>query len=148
MTRLVRQRTPHQCMIACIVMATHKPYRQVLTVGIETGGYVEGRGCLSEQKILTALGLRFEFERGRPSFSSDYICLRRSYHLSADAFRDQAWGRRAIFTVPSLNNPGGHHAVYWDGQKLLDPNSSDRKRYADWSELQPSELVLFREFSL
>ena len=132
-------------MIACIAMATGKPYGHVLKVGTDTGAYVEGYGCKNEQKILQALGLRYEFHNGRPRADCDFICQRRSYERSAESFRDQAWGRRAIFTVPSLNNPDGHHAVYWDGRRVLDPNRPDRKRYSDWGELLPSEAVLFNE---
>src|SRR5262249_28678854 len=54
------------------------------------------------------------------------------------------WGRRALVTVPSLNNEGGHHMVLWSGREVFDP--STRKRYERWQDLRPSEIVLFREF--
>lgn len=126
-------------------MATGQPFSRVLKVGLESGAYVEGKGCKNEQTILCDLGLRYEFENGRPKIDCDFICSYRPYDRSAESFRDQAWGRRAIFTVPSLTTTDGHHAVYWDGRRVLDPNPEGKKRYSAFAELLPSEIVLFNE---
>lgn len=143
MSGLVTQRTPNDCVIATIAMATGRPYDEVLRVGIECGAYVEGKGTRGDSKILEALGLSHEFENGRPV--GDIVCKHRPHCLSAEFFRDLAWGRRAIFTVPSLNIEDGHHSVYWDGREVFDPNPPGKKRYVAFDDLLPSEVILFKE---
>ena len=53
------------------------------------------------------------------------------------------WGRRALVTVPSLNIPKGWHMVYFDGLNVFDPSLA--KTYEHVTQLEPNELVLFRE---
>lgn len=137
------QRTPHQCAIATISTATGKDYDHVLRAALDTGEYVEGKGCRSEGRILKALGYSDDFEQGQPV--GDFVCRRRPYEISAEFFRGIAWGRRAIFTVPSLNKKDGWHSVYWTGRQVLDPNPPDRARYLRFQDLLPSEMILFRE---
>lgn len=140
---LIYQRTPHQCTIATVSMATGRDYDEVLRIGLEDGCYVEGEGCRATSLLLEALGYNNEFQFGE--CVGDFISLRRDFAHSAESFRLIAWGRRAILSVPSLNKAGGSHSVFWSGRELFDPNPPDRKRYAAWDELLPTNAVLFRE---
>lgn len=63
--------------------------------------------------------------------------------LSTGFFRHLTWGRRAILAVPSLNNEGGFHSVYWNGSQVFDP--SRYRTYASWEQLMPDEIILFAE---
>lgn len=143
MADVLIQRTPYQCAIATIAMATGRDYDEVLRVGIETKAFVEGKGCCHEARILEALGFSNRFERGHAV--GDFVCRRRGFETSAEFFRQFAWGRRAVMTVPSLNIPDGHHSIYWDGWEVFDPNPPSKQRYTDFGQLLPSEMILFRE---
>jgi hypothetical protein len=143
MTDLIRQRTPHQCAIATVAMATGWDYDEVLDAGLSSGGFTEDEGCRHYSKMLEALGYSYRFVNGEPV--GDFVVLSRAYAISAEFFRSQAWGRRAILSVPSLAKPGGWHSVYWDGRQVFDPNLPGHKLYAGFDELLPSEMVLFRE---
>ena len=61
---MIEQRTPHQCAIATIAMATGIDYDLVLKTGIESGTFVEGEGCRHEGELLEALGLSKRYENG------------------------------------------------------------------------------------
>ncbi len=143
MVETVIQRSPSQCTIATIVMATGCEYEHVLQVALDTEAFQEGVGCRDEARILNALGFSDEWKDGQNigSFSRRH----RDWCLSPEHFRSIAWGRRAIFTVPSLNNPDGHHSVYWDGANVHDPNPPEKKRYESFDQLMPSQVTLFRE---
>jgi hypothetical protein len=143
MPELLVQRTPHQCAIATLAMATGRDYAEVLAAGLKCGGFVEGEGTRHEQRILVELGFDYSFEDGFPI--GDFVCWHRGFEISAEGFRQRAWGRRAIMSVPSLNQEGGSHSIYWTGRDVLDPNPPERKRYSKWAELLPTELILFRE---
>ncbi len=138
MGALIKQRNASDCAICCIAMATGKAYEEVLEAAGED--FDPERGLRSEHAVLTRLGLSYGFEKGEPV--GDFV----SYHrglLSAEFFRNFAWGRGALVTVPSLNIQGGWHMVFWDGHHVLDP--SEGKTYSEFGQLMPDELVLFRE---
>lgn len=46
-------------------------------------------------------------------------------------------------TVPSLNNEGCWHFVFYDGRAVFDP--SNKKTYRSFDELRPEDIVIFRE---
>lgn len=140
---LIVQRTPTQCVIATIAMATGRPYDEVLAAALASNEFDEALGCKSEAKVLEHLGYSNRFEDGFPV--GDFRWMLKAYQISAEFFRDQAWGRRAIMAVPSLNITGGSHSVYWDGYSVFDPNPTVRRRYTAWKELLPTEMIVFRE---
>lgn len=141
MTELIRQRTGHDCAICTIAMALCRSYDEVHAAGLESKGFDPEVGTRSEQAILKVLGLSTAYENGRPV--GDFVDSRKGYETSTESFRDRAWGRRAILTVPSLNIPGGWHSVYWDGSMLFDPCLL--KTYETFDQLHPTEMILFRE---
>ncbi|HLH94976.1 MAG TPA: hypothetical protein VKW08_07650 [Xanthobacteraceae bacterium] len=139
MTLLVRQRTLHDCAICCMAMVSGKAYELVLE--IVGDAFEPDKGMRQDQEALKRLGYRHDFEKGHPV--GDISCTHRGFWISAEFYRSMAWGRRALMTVPSLNFPDGHHMIYWDGRRVLDP--STLKTYSRWDELLPSEMVLFQE---
>lgn len=142
MTDLIQQRTPHDCALACMAMLTGKTWEETnAIIGhlVEYEG--ERRGMKDKQEALELLGFSNDYENGENV--GTYSAMRRPYCISPEFFRSITWGRRALLSVPSLNNPGGWHMIYWDGAKLFDP--STKKTYAEWSDLKPNEIVIFRE---
>jgi hypothetical protein len=138
MTELVIQRTTHDCSPCCLAMALELPYDQIISLAGKD--FDPEKGMWSVQGVLERAGLSHAYENGHPV--GDFVQRHRGYEISAAYFRDLAWGRRALLSVPSLNF-GGHHMVFFDGRKVWDP--SPLKTYTDFSQLLPDELVLFRE---
>lgn len=110
MTTLVQQKSGNDCVLAAVAMALGKTWEELWTQedlntaiekkGLNTGDYLERAGLVREQ---------------------DY----RSVYLNGvdmQAVYRLLWKRRAVLSVHSLNNEGGSHAVYWDGEKLWDPH--------------------------
>lgn len=96
----VNQRTPSDCMVACLQMVTGHQYENLVSL-IEH--YNDRVPCTPQTsvKILRSLGFNHA-RRVLDFFISDVV----------------------ILSVPSLNLEGKTHAVVWDGriQKLFDPN--------------------------
>lgn len=139
-TNLVEQRGPSDCVIAAIAMAVGRTYEDVLQAAGDE--FDPERGCRNDQAVLARLGLRYTFKNGEPD--GDIVCRRKEYCISPDFYRGMIWGRRALVTVPSLNIAGGHHMVFYDGHQVFDPNPPTKKRYTDFAQLQPTDVVLFR----
>lgn len=142
MTQIIQQRTPHDCAVAAMAMLTGKTWEETHAIIGHLVDYEgERRGMRDEQQALKLLGFDYRFENGRPV--GDISCMRRPFGIAADFYRQFAWGRRALMSVPSLNRPGGWHMIFWDGARVYDP--SPLKTYSKFDELLPDELVLFRE---
>lgn len=119
-------------------MLTGRTYEDVLA---SVGDTLDPeRGMRRDQEALRRLGFSSQYENGEPV--GDFVCRNRG-PLSPEFFRHFAWGRRALMSVPSLNNPGGWHMVYTVGAKVFDPSSL--KTYTAWAELRPDDITLFRE---
>jgi hypothetical protein len=139
MSRLIQQRTAHDCAVCCLAMALGRVYETTL---IEVGDTFDPeRGMRYVTKALERLGLSYTFDNGEPT--GDFVNMYRGHIMSPQFFRSLAWGRRALMSVPSLNFPGESHMVYWNGDRLLDPSAL--KVYERWDQLLPEELTLFRE---
>lgn len=139
-TKLITQPTPHSCAIACLAMATGSTLEEVFEAAGDL--YIEGDGLYRSYQVLEKLGYRSEYKNGEVvGVVRDQS---RPYSVSPEYFRTLAWGRPALITVSSLNIAGGHHMVYYDGYDVYDPNPPERKRYTEFSELLPSNIILFR----
>lgn len=138
LTSLVQQRTPYDCSVCCMAMLTDRSYEEALTsIG---DAFHPTEGMRREQKALERLGFSHTFSGGEAI--GDVVCRHRG-PLAPEFFRQFAWGRRALMTVPSLNYAGKWHMIFWDGVRVWDP--SPGKAYQAWVELMPDELVLFDE---
>lgn len=122
-------------------MALNEDYQKVYDLGISTGSYEVDRGTHSVHEIIKELGLEYKYENGESV--GDFITTHKSYPIEPAFYRNMAWGRRAILSVPSLNIENGVHAVYYDGHEIFDP--SPKLTYTKFSDLKPSHIVLFRE---
>jgi hypothetical protein len=140
MAELIYQRDTSDCAIAAIAMATGFTYEEVLHAAADD--YTPGKGTFGSYKVLERLGFRYSFKNGRPV--GDIVSRHKDYSLAPECFRDMAWGRPALFSVPSLNIPDGTHMVYYDGYEVYDPNPPSRKRYTNFDELMPTNVILFR----
>ena len=146
--RLVRQKTSSDCAPCCLTMLTGLPYRKVIALIGDT--FHPEKGMLETVKGLERLGLVREKKIPVKGLSGayriepvDFMEIRRQYEISAQFFKDQLWGRRALLSVPSLNNPGGFHMVYWHYDRIFDP--STKKTYERFFDLKPEEIIIFME---
>ena len=135
MTVYVPQRAARDCVICTLAMATGRSYDSVMAAALLRRAYEPDVGVRNEQSILAQLGL---------AWRGDFVEYDRGI-LDAEYFKNVAWGRRAVMSVPSLNDsdPKLEHSVYWSGNRLYDPSLG--RRYADWSLLRPSGMILFHE---
>ncbi len=139
MTHLVKQRTPHDCAVACMAMLTGRTYDSVMAaIG---DAFDPEKGMAREETALKRLGFDNSYASGEPA--GNFVCLRRDWCISTKFFRRLAWARRALMSVPSLNFEGGWHMVYFDGREVYDP--SNMKTYSRFEQLEPDEMVLFSE---
>lgn len=121
MVELINQRNDRDCVIACIAMWAKISYEEVLEVAkklnIDITGDKMGISTVHEYMILKKLG-------------KDTMMIQNAYGSLT-----------GILSFPSLNNPGGAHAVFFDRGKIYDPQTGreDRKWYpVDMSGLWPS----------
>lgn len=141
MTYLVRQRGPSDCGVAAIAMFTGRTYEEVWAAGRATGHFHPKKGMHSCGQVLERLGFYHDnLGRGaRPApnpdghpFRSLTLLLFASDVLHPNVARQFLWGRRALLSIVSLNNgPDGRHLVYFDGERVLDPQEGRRgKKFA------------------
>lgn len=130
----VSQRADYDCVLACLAMATGRPYEELwpqeFLAEVEKAKGT-GSGDLHE-RAFTLAGL----ERKR-----DYISVYCG-QLASGAVCKFLWGRRALVQVPSLNYEGASHYVYWDGENVFDP--STKQRYLWLSSVSPEWVALLR----
>jgi hypothetical protein len=111
MTTLIQQRTSSDCVLACIAMAAGAASWDEVWTQADADKVVASRGIspYDYSEWSERAGLKFDDCSIYESCSQKTV----KYLLR---------GQRAILSVYSLNIDGGHHAVYWDGQRLWDPN--------------------------
>lgn len=146
--RLFKQKGSSDCAVACLVMLTGMPYKKIIKLigdawhvdkGMsDIGKALERLGYVKEKKI-PVKGLKGAWR----CEAQDFMEVRRQYEISAQFFKDQLWGRRALLSVPSLNIPDGWHMIYWHYDKIYDP--SPKKTYERFFDLKPEEIVIFME---
>ncbi len=144
MTTLIHQHFPTDCMIASIAMALDLPWQEVYEAAIECGVYKadHSTGIRDEDTLLEHLGL--VREASYKGVVGDFTQWHCEWNITPKFYISKLWGRPAILSVPSLNNPGGWHAVYYDGYELFDPNPPSRNRYDTVTDLQVKDVVVFR----
>lgn len=147
MSELIRQRGPRDCGIAAIAMFTGRPYEEVLEAGLASGGYLKGGGTRSSGEILHQLGYHWEnlVTDTKPNTRRFRTVAVMEYYQSPDFVRDILWGRPCLMSVPSLNKEGGYHLIYYDGQRILDPQEGrkGKKFYTDFKSLKPRSAVVW-----
>lgn len=99
MTKLIQQKFSSDCGVACLAMFLGRPYEDV---AVHCSGWELMRHGLSGPRVdfLTCLfGVEINYRH------PDVI----------------DWTKPAVLSVTSLNVDGAH-AVYWDGERINDPN--------------------------
>lgn len=114
MTTLIQQKSPNDCVLATIAMAAGKEKWEDVWTQEDLDKVIASKGIADLDPWMEKAGL------GKPYV--DYWEYS-TYHLSDGAVKVFLWKRRAIISCRSLNNDGGHHSVYWDGEKLFDPHT-------------------------
>lgn len=138
MPQIVQQRTNTDCVICCLAMLTARRYEDVRQAVGDV--YCPERGLRDEGAALERLGFSSAFKNGHAV--GDFVCRYRG-PLSPEFFREFAWKRRALLSVPSLNFEGQWHMVYFDGTDVFDPSSL--KTYSKFTDLRPDYITLFSE---
>lgn len=138
----VRQCGPSDCGVAAIAMFTGRPYGQVYAVARETGAFHPKKGMHSCGQVLEALGFHHENLGRHPDhpapnpdgrqFRSMTLLVWSEGVLHPNVARQFLWGRPTLLSVVSLNHPPhGRHLVFFDGERVLDPQEGRRgKRFA------------------
>lgn len=146
MTLHVFQKNGADCMLACIAMAAGKTYNELWTAE-DSAEVVELGGSQPEhtKKLLERAGFHSDV-------NGDQGAIVWKCHVWDNQSRDQLVrgllrGRRAIISVPSLNNRAGWHVVFWDGQDLYDPNnpSAGKQIYRWIDQLAINTIWIFDE---
>lgn len=111
MTTLIQQRTPSDCVLACIAMAAGAESWDAVWKKEDADAVVASRGvsCFDYDKWGERVGLAF-----------DYLSVYDGHDQKVLRFLLR--GQQAILSVNSLNNDGGSHGIYWDGRRIWDPN--------------------------
>lgn len=138
MTTMVQQRSATDCVICCLAMLTGLSWDDVMAAVCDL--YRPDEGIRNEHEALKRLGYDSAYENGHPV--GDFVVRNRGI-FAPEAFRNFAWGRRALLSVPSLNIAGGLHMVYYDGATVFDP--SPLKSYNRFEDLNPEIIAVFRE---
>jgi hypothetical protein len=108
MTSFVQQRNDHDCVIACLAMWMDRDYDEIAKAVLRVNEGVCLWDAVSYMRV-----------NGIPARRSSWW-----FH-----------SHKAILDVPSLNFVGGMHAIYWDGERLFDPNKGRAGRIEWTSEL-------------
>lgn len=139
---LVRQRGTSDCGVAAIAMLTGRTYEEVYASARRTGNdnFDPKSGMSSVERVLEQLGYHWE-NLGRhkdhpapnpdgPQFRSLSLSIA-SWHIQPKFYAKFFWGRRALLSIHSLNNPDGRHLVYFDGTRIWDPQEGRKgKKFA------------------
>lgn len=116
---LIKQRFSWDCELACVAMWCGKTYDEVYKMAfeIEPQGKFVGRGVDTHLK-----------ER-----------LLRHYGKIPAIVLHAYSGIKGILSFPSLNIPGGGHALYYDGKSIFDPQfgNQDKKFYDESPKFWP-----------
>jgi hypothetical protein len=97
----VQQRYDWDCVIACLAMWTDRSYEQV---------YHDIANMYPTEKFV---------DRGIDGSQTDALMAK---YGMLRAITMEAWsGTRGILSFPSLNIPGGSHAIFYDGRNIHDP---------------------------
>lgn len=111
MTTLIQQRTDNDCVLASMAMALGFARWEDAWTEDDLKAVVESRGISDIEPWLKRHGLE------------DRVHYRQIHCWNDERLVTQfLWKRRALVSINSLNHDGGGHMVYWDGDRVWDPN--------------------------
>lgn len=131
-----KQRSRYDCILACIAMVAQKPYEDLWSPEI-LATCDEKKGVYGERvdEAFKVAG----FER-----NVDYWLVPiPDFVVTSWFLKGLLKGRRAVLQVPSINNEGAQHALYWDGETITDP--SNKQVYRWLAHCAPNNVWIFNE---
>ena len=123
MTKRINQKNPADCVVCCLAMYLGTTYKELLI----------RYPCLVERITNVRQGGVNLYEEQLMIFAATGKgMIHMQIHYDWDNTRqaevmEMLAGKKAILSVRSLNVEDAAHAVFWDGNKVLDP--SNKKRY-------------------
>jgi hypothetical protein len=133
MTTLIQQQSPNDCVLAAIAMAKGAEKWSDVWTPEDLQKVIDSKGIGDLKPWLEKAGIT--------SYIEVYV---RSE--SCNIVKRMLWKRRALLSVDSLNNSGGSHMVFWDGEKLWDPHEGHYPEciaFRHLSSVSISEVYLF-----
>ena len=115
MTTLIRQRSGSDCVLASIAMASGSIFWQDIFTEEDLADVIKSQGVSTGSEDFTKYMKKAGFKE------ADYKRLPWLENVPHDKLCSLLWGRRALLSINSLNNPGGSHMIYWDGTRVWDP---------------------------
>lgn len=138
MTTIIKQRTPFDCGVCTIAMATGNTYEGVwdtLTADHRVTVRDKGMNDSLIKHVMQSLGFTYDV---------DYTKRTCSPHWGTLGFvQNNWWGRRVMLDLFSKNHWEGRHLVYFDGKNVCDP--STQQVYNTLQELDPLHYWIFNE---
>ena len=131
---MIKQRYEYDCVLACVAMATGRPYEELFDE--EFCQKIEANKGCNHDEIDEAFG-KAGWKRDE-DFVSRYMG-----HIQSNEVRDLLWKRKAMIQVNSLNYEKGMHMIFWDGEEFKDP--SNKQVYRWWSHVRPYYVIIFKE---
>lgn len=138
MTTLIQQKSASDCVLAAIAMAAGCASWNELWTEADLKSVVDSKGIADESPWLERAGL-----------------LRNEHYRTVRIWGDcevvqkLLWKRKALIACNSLNNLGGQHMVYWDGERVWDPHEGHWhlgwQYYKHITSLMIKEVILFDE---
>lgn len=129
-------------------MFTGLSYDEVRPVAIASDGFRPNRGTKCVGSILRELGYCWDnlvTTDTKPDTRPFRTLSFPEYYVSPEFSRDLLWGRPCMMSVPSLNTPGGWHLLYYDGERVYDPQNGRRNKryYNDFKALLPRSATVW-----
>lgn len=114
MTTLIRQKSGNDCVLAAIAMAAGKEKWEDLWTDEDLQSVIKSKGVADAEPWLERAG----YKRGE--HYKEIYC-----YNDSNIAKSFLWKRKALLSVDSLNNVGGSHMVFWDGNRIWDPHEED-----------------------
>jgi hypothetical protein len=121
-TTLIQQLGARDCVLASIAMAAGFEKWSDVWTPEDLEKVVESKGIADITPWMKRAGITSYFE---------------VYVHSSDArfVKSMLWKRRALLSVASLNNSGGSHMIFWDGERIWDPHEGHYPEYQAFRHL-------------
>lgn len=124
---IIRQRNDSDCGICCVAMLAGASYEQAIAAAGDH--YQEGVGLHAAAPVLEKLGV-----------AAHRIATITLGYDWAEGFKGLIGGKRALLSVPSVNEPDANHMVYWNVDRVVDP--SPRVKQTDIQKIRPHRIVI------
>lgn len=112
MTALIQQKSGNDCVLASIAMAAGLERWEDAWSDADLQAVIASKGVSDVDPWAKRVGY-VAWEHFRP------VYVHEDSQTVAHAL---LWKRRALLSCASLNNDGGSHMVFWDGQRIWDPH--------------------------